>query len=189
MHPTPNQGNSPWGKFLFFFSGETFMSYLNAQSRMFIRGLIIFVSITFVNTSAGVAFAVCWIIFMLQQNSRDKPLKDSDEGSCYIPKPLDRENAYEGVVTGFGSDHYQHDSEQSRSFFIQLTFHGSIQELWGVDLKRVIREKGLSIGDQVELLYKGAVPVLVDERLPNSTETRQVTRYRNSWDALKVITS
>ena len=164
------------------------LTFLTPQARRFVRGLIIFVAISFLNEIAGIAFAIGWIIFMIQTSS--KLNTNINEDSYFIPKSIDREKsgtAFEGLLIDFGSAHYNHDPKASKSFFVQLKSGDSLREVWGVDLKRVIRDKGLSVGDCVELLYKGAIPIVLDERIPNSNETRKVTRYKNAWDAIKVI--
>lgn len=161
------------------------MKILTPQSRLYVRGLLMFVSITYFSTHAGIVFAVLWILFMIQTSSGNKKLT---EENLFIPKAVNG-NGYEGCVISFGSDNYEHDPKASPSFYIQLKSGETLKKVWGVDLKRVVREKGLKIGDCIELVYQGAFSVEIDERIPNSNETRKVTRFKNSWDAIKVISS
>jgi len=161
------------------------MKILTPQSRLYVRGLIMFIAITYFSTHAGIVFVAFSVLFLIQKRwSNNKSTNDH----LFIPKALDSA-VYKGCVMAFGNDNYLHNPEASPSFFIQLKSGESLNKVWGVDLKRVVRAKGLIIGDSVELVYKGAIPVLIDQRIPNTNETRKVTRYKNSWDAIKVISS
>ena len=130
-------------------------------------------------------------------NASIKSKRRSRSTAVYIPRSQHQgqENSEEkdalegftGCIESYGHACYKHQSSNSRSFFIKLrTSDNSIKEIWGIDLARVVKEKGMQAGNSVNLIYLGSKPVTVPVQSPNQSAPIFETRYRNTWDGQKI---
>jgi len=64
------------------------------------------------------------------------------------------------TLVDHGPAPFEHDQANTESYFVTLRHaDGTEKTLWGTDLKRVIDEKGLTIGDHVHFKYEGSTEV------------------------------
>ncbi|MCC7005933.1 MAG: hypothetical protein IT497_04740 [Ottowia sp.] len=97
-------------------------------------------------------------------------------------------NHLAGKVIRHGEDYYAHDKNNKESYFITLeNANGRQSTLWGVDLERVIDEKGIAVGDDICLESKGKKIVEVEQEVKNQAGevigTEIISTHRNEWDA------
>ncbi|UXU08148.1 Ti-type conjugative transfer relaxase TraA [Agrobacterium tumefaciens] len=72
---------------------------------------------------------------------------------------------------------YEHNPQSRESYFVTLENDKSDQRtVWGVDLKRAMRDASPKIGDRIGLQHEGATPVT----LPDGTQAE-----RNAWRVVK----
>ena len=72
---------------------------------------------------------------------------------------------------------YEHNPQSRASYFVTLeNDKGDQRTVWGVDLKRAMREASPQIGDRIALQHEGATPVT----LPDGTKAE-----RNAWRVVK----
>ena len=95
-----------------------------------------------------------------------------------------------GDIVELGAAPYQHDKENSQSFFVTLqNADGKLNTVWGVDLRRVAEEAELKAGDQVTLRNLGQQPVEVS--VPIRDDAGKIIRHemqevmRNTWSAVE----
>src|SRR5699024_10097818 len=69
-----------------------------------------------------------------------------------------------GTFVDSGKAHYQHDTNNSMSFYVKLkTDTGEEREIWGVDLERATNEKELAKGERIALSNEGKETVSLEE--------------------------
>jgi hypothetical protein len=74
-----------------------------------------------------------------------------------------RDPALTGVIVDMGAAPYQHDSDNSQSFYVTLRDRdGNEQTRWGVGLQQAIERSGATVGQRVRLERLGTLPVEVD---------------------------
>ncbi len=72
---------------------------------------------------------------------------------------------------------YEHNPQSRASYFVTLeNDKGDQRTVWGVDLRRAMREASPQIGDRIALQHEGATPVT----LPDGTKAE-----RNAWRVVK----
>ncbi|MCZ7866267.1 MULTISPECIES: Ti-type conjugative transfer relaxase TraA [Agrobacterium] len=82
-----------------------------------------------------------------------------------------------GRLVDHGVAPYAHNPESRESYFVTLeNDKGERHTVWGVDLKRAMREASPKIGDRIGLQHEGATPVT----LPDGTKAE-----RNAWRVVK----
>jgi len=78
-----------------------------------------------------------------------------------------------GRLVDHGVAPYEHNPQSRDSYFVTLeNDKGDQRTVWGVDLKRAMREASPKIGDRIFLQHEGATPV----SLPDGTQLQ-----RNAW--------
>ncbi len=88
-----------------------------------------------------------------------------------------KEFANAGQLIDHGIAPYEHNPQSRESYFVTLENDKSDQRtVWGVDLKRAMREASPKIGDRIGLQHEGATPVT----LPDGTQAE-----RNAWRVVK----
>ena len=107
---------------------------------------------------------------------------DRDEGIRDRPK---------GPITGRLIDHgvaaYRHDSREPISYFVKIENSGGEREIWGIDLKRALKESLTQpkVGDEIELMAvrRDTVTVREIERDSEGKVVRQkpLEAHRNRW--------
>jgi len=82
-----------------------------------------------------------------------------------------------GRLVDHGVAPYEHNPQSRESYFVTLeNDKGERHTVWGVDLKRAMREASPKIGDRIFLQHEGATPV----SLPDGTKAE-----RNAWRVVK----
>lgn len=82
-----------------------------------------------------------------------------------------------GRLVDHGVAPYEHNPQSRDSCFVTLeNDNGERHTVWGVDLKRAMREASPKIGDRIGLQHEGATPVT----LPDGTKAE-----RNAWRVFK----
>jgi len=82
-----------------------------------------------------------------------------------------------GRLVDHGVAPYEHNPQSRASYFVTLeNDKGDLRTVWGVDLKRAMREASPQIGDRIGLQHEGATPVT----LPDGTQVQ-----RNAWRVVK----
>ena len=88
-----------------------------------------------------------------------------------------KEFAKAGWLVDHGIASYEHNPQSRDSYFVTLeNDKGERHTVWGVDLKRAMRDASPKIGDRIGLRHEGATPVT----LPDGTQAE-----RNAWRVLK----
>ncbi|MCZ7489092.1 Ti-type conjugative transfer relaxase TraA [Rhizobium rhizogenes] len=88
-----------------------------------------------------------------------------------------QEFANAGRLVDHGIAPYGHDRQARENYFVTLeNDKGDQRTVWGVDLKRAMREASPKIGDRIGLQHEGATPVT----LPDGTQAE-----RNAWRVVK----
>ncbi|KPY55609.1 hypothetical protein [Pseudomonas amygdali] len=100
------------------------------------------------------------------------------------------ERSHAGVLVEHGEDHYQHNPNNKKNYYVTLDTVNGPETIWGVDLGRAMKESGSSIGDPVKLDYMGSEQVIVDRDVRNEAGVvvgqEQIETNRNTW-AVKAI--
>ncbi len=82
-----------------------------------------------------------------------------------------------GRLVDHGVAPYEHNPQSRDSYFVTLeNDKGERHTVWGVDLKRAMRDASPKIGDRIGLQHEGATPVT----LPDGTQAE-----RNAWRVVK----
>lgn len=82
-----------------------------------------------------------------------------------------------GRLVDHGVAPYEHNRQARESYFVTLeNDKGERHTVWGVDLKRAMRDASAKIGDRIGLQHEGATPVT----LPDGTQAE-----RNAWRVVK----
>ena len=103
---------------------------------------------------------------------------------------LQGERVVVGTVVDHGIDHYNHDVQHTKSYFVKLATDRGEREIWGVDLGRAFEQGKVQRGDAVALVQQAHEPVTVKVAVRNSsgasigTEPRPATR--NRWEVIKL---
>ena len=88
-----------------------------------------------------------------------------------------KEFAKAGRLVDHGIASYEHNPQSRDSYFVTLeNDKGERHTVWGVDLKRAMRDASPKIGDRISLQHEGATPVT----LPDGTQAE-----RNAWRVVK----
>lgn len=101
-------------------------------------------------------------------------------------EPQARENVRVGPLLDHGSAPYQHDPENSDSYYAVIgNRSGTDHIVWGVDLARAIDEGGARIGDMVSLENLGKRWVTIEAPVRDETgkvvDIEEQEAYRNTW--------
>ncbi|CVI20302.1 Conjugal transfer protein traA [Agrobacterium fabacearum CFBP 5771] len=84
-----------------------------------------------------------------------------------------KEFARAGRLVDHGIAPYEHHRQARENYFVTLeNDKGERRTVWGVDLKRAMRDASPAIGDRISLQHEGATPVM----LPDGTQAE-----RNAW--------
>lgn len=103
---------------------------------------------------------------------------------------LQGERIVVGTVIDHGMDHYDHDVQNAKSYFVRMaTDHGE-REIWGVDLGRAFEQNKVQRGDAVALVQEAHERVTVTVPLRDETgasigATSQPAN-RNRWEVIKL---
>ncbi|MGE8584838.1 MAG: Ti-type conjugative transfer relaxase TraA, partial [Agrobacterium tumefaciens] len=88
-----------------------------------------------------------------------------------------QEFANAGRLVDHGVAPYEHNPQARENYFVTLeNDKGERRTVWGVDLKRAMRDASPKIGDRIGLQHEGVMPVT----LPDGTQAE-----RNAWRVVK----
>lgn len=96
-----------------------------------------------------------------------------------------------GEVVEHGPAPYEHNPENSRSYFVTLATANGQETIWGVDLQRSAEDGKFAEGKEVMLAYQGRTEVVVPtrERDADGKLTGQMVdtlTHRNTWDVISL---
>lgn len=95
-----------------------------------------------------------------------------------------------GRIHAQGIDHYAHQPENDRSYYVTLETEDGVKEVWGRNLARALERSESKPGDRVALVQKRRDPVVVtvpvrDEQ-GRMTESVSRTVFRNTWEVVNL---
>lgn len=97
--------------------------------------------------------------------------------------------AYAGQILEHGSAKYNHDPDEKQSYFVRLATATGEKTVWGIDLKRAMTDSKARIGDDVNLEFKGNVPVTVEankrDKAGKVIGKEEIDTHRNAWEVTK----
>ena len=103
---------------------------------------------------------------------------------------LQGERVVVGSVVDHGIDHYNHDVQKEKSYFVKMATDRGERVIWGVDLSRAFEQGKVQRGDAVALVQRAHEPVTVKIPVRDSsgaslgTEPQAATR--NRWEVIKL---
>lgn len=101
-------------------------------------------------------------------------------------KPKQRDDVTTGVLLAHGADHYQHDPEKGKSYFVKLEVNGKEVTKWGADFKRAFADSQSQpqVGDTVVLSNIGKqnvnIPAQTRDEDGNTVETKKPVQ-KTTW--------
>ncbi|UVT17061.1 MAG: hypothetical protein H8K04_05775 [Nitrospira sp.] len=103
---------------------------------------------------------------------------------------LQGERVVVGTVVDYGIDHYGHDVQKDKSYFVKILTARGEREIWGIDLARAREQRNVQRGDAVALVQQAHESVteaapLRDESGESIGSTSQPA-IRNRWEILKL---
>ncbi len=103
---------------------------------------------------------------------------------------LQGERVVVGTVVDHGIDHYEHDVQKDKSYFVKIVTDRGEREIWGVDLHRACEQGKIQRGDAVALVQQAqesvTVTVPVRDRSGTSIGAASQPAHRNRWDVIKL---
>jgi putative DNA primase/helicase len=103
---------------------------------------------------------------------------------------LQGERVVVGTVVDHGHDHYNHDIQNTKSYFVKVATDRGERELWGIDLSRAFQQRKVERGDAVALVQQADERVTVTVPLRDASGAsigaapHQATR--NRWEVIKL---
>lgn len=95
-----------------------------------------------------------------------------------------------GTVVDHGIDHFEHDVQKDKSYFVKVATDRGEREIWGVDLRRAFEQGKVQRGDAVALVQQAQERVTVTVPLRDasgaSIGTASQPAHRNGWDVIKL---
>lgn len=86
-------------------------------------------------------------------------------------------------VVSYGEAHYKFNVNNKKSFYVRYrTTKGEDIDIWADDLKRVVKENNVHIGDFCRFVIADEYPVVVKFRDKKSGQWYQKTAYKKIWD-------
>ncbi|OAI00903.1 hypothetical protein A1353_19020 [Methylomonas methanica] len=101
-------------------------------------------------------------------------------------KPQQRDGVTTGVLLAHGADHYQHDPEKGKSYFVKLEVNGKEVTKWGADFKRAFADSQSQpqVGDTVVLSNVGKqsvnIPTQTRDNDGNEVTTKKPVQ-KTTW--------
>lgn len=103
---------------------------------------------------------------------------------------LQGERVVVGTVVDHGVDHYEHDAQRDKSYFVRVATDRGERQIWGVDLRRAVEQGKVQRGDAVALVQQAqesvTVTVPVWARSGASIGAASQSAHRNRWDVIKL---
>lgn len=93
-----------------------------------------------------------------------------------------------GTVVDHGIDHYDHDVQNAKSYFVKVATDRGEREIWGVDLGRAVEQGKVQRGDAVALVQQAREQVTVPLRDKSDTSIGAASQpaTRNRWEVIKL---
>jgi len=95
-----------------------------------------------------------------------------------------------GTVVDYGIDHFKHDVQKDKSYFVKVATPQGEREIWGVDLARACEQREVKRGDAIALVQRAHEPVTVTvpvrDSFAASIGTASQPATRNRWDIIKL---
>lgn len=94
-----------------------------------------------------------------------------------------------GKLVGVGTDHYQNDPKNEKSYFAKLeNKSGFVKTVWGIDIERAITESDVEVGDVITLNNLGRKAVTITREIRNdqgdTVREEQISTHRNTWSVI-----
>ncbi len=103
---------------------------------------------------------------------------------------LQGEQVVVGTVVDHGFDHYNHDVQNTKSYFVKVATDRGEREIWGVDLGRAFEKGKVQRGEAVALVQQAHERVTVTVPLRDesgaSIGTGSQPATRNRWEIIKL---
>ncbi|MDR4467866.1 MAG: hypothetical protein MRJ68_06130 [Nitrospira sp.] len=103
---------------------------------------------------------------------------------------LQGERVLVGTLVDHGIDHYNHDVQNAKSYFVKVATDRGEREIWGVDLGRAVEQGKVQRGDAVALIQQAQERVTVTVPLRDesgaSIGTAPQPATRNRWEVIKL---
>lgn len=101
---------------------------------------------------------------------------------------LQGERVVVGTVVDHGIDHYDHDIQNTKSYFVKVATDRGEREIWGADLGRAVEQGKVQRGDAVALLQQARKPVTVPLRDRSGTSIGAASQPAtcNRWEIIKL---
>ncbi len=103
---------------------------------------------------------------------------------------LQGERVVVGTVVDYGIDHFEHDVQKDKSYFVKVATPQGEREIWGVDLTRACEQREVKRGDAVALVQQThervtvTVPFRNESGTPIGAASQPATR--NRWEVIKL---
>lgn len=103
---------------------------------------------------------------------------------------LQGERVVVGTVVDHGIDHYNHDVQNTKSYFVKIATDLGEREIWGIDLRRTFEQGKVQRGDAVALVQQAHEPVTVRVPVQDGSGTSigatSQPATRNRWEVIKL---
>ena len=103
---------------------------------------------------------------------------------------LQGERIVVGTVIDHGMDHYDHDVQNAKSYFVKVVTDRGERTIWGVDLGRAFEQNKVQRGDAVALVQEAhkrvAVTVPLRDETGASIGAASQPATRNRWEVIKL---
>ncbi len=103
---------------------------------------------------------------------------------------LQGERVVVGTVVDYGIDHYNHDIQNTKSYFVKVTSDRGEREIWGIDLGRAFEQRKVERGDAVALVQQAHERVTVTVPLRDasgaSIGAAPHPATRNRWEVINL---
>lgn len=103
---------------------------------------------------------------------------------------LQGERVVVGTVVDYGIDHFEHDVQKDKSYFVKVATPQGEREMWGLDLARACEQRQVKRGDAVALVQQSHERMTVTVPLRNesgaSIGATSRPAHRNRWDVIKL---
>ena len=103
---------------------------------------------------------------------------------------LQGERVVVGTIVDHGIDHYNHDVQNAKSYFVKVATDRGERDIWGVDLGRSFEQGKVLRGDAVALVQQAHERVTVTVPLRDesgaSIGTAPQPTTRNHWEVIKL---
>jgi hypothetical protein len=103
---------------------------------------------------------------------------------------LQGERVVVGTVVDYGIDHYEHDVQKDKSYFVKVATPQGEREIWGLDLARACEQREVTRGDMIALVKQAqervTVTVPLRDKSGASIGAASQPAHRNRWEVIKL---